>query len=113
MALTYSEMYDLAVEESGLRNRTAIAISDILPDIFNESEATTYHTERVAWTQHASGNLMQVRDQMMWTVVAHSLVDTHGTFISDSDLKDVVSSLVNIYATAYYEDLQARLNGTA
>lgn len=112
MALTYSEMYDLAVEESELRNRTAIAISDIVDDIFSEADSTAYHSQRVMWSQHATRRLPQIRDQIMWGLVAHSLIDTHGTSISDSDLKTAVSSLVNIYATAYYEDLINQAEGS-
>lgn len=102
MALTYLEMYNLAVQNSNLKNRAKVAISDILPDIFNEDPGTTNHTERYVWSQHASGNLDSVLGQMMWSIVAHPQVEADGENISDANLKNVVSSLVDMYALFYY-----------
>jgi hypothetical protein len=110
--MTYLEMYNLAVENSEFKNRTAIAIVDILDDIFNEAPSTAYHEQRVMWSQHASNRLMRVRDEMLWSVVTHWLVNQEGVSISDSDLKSVISSIVNLYATAYYEDLINQAEGS-
>jgi len=107
MALTYLERYDIAVQGGEFRNRVKSAIADVLPDIYNEIDTTPNHTERVAWTEHALRRMETVTDQMMWLVVAHSLVDTHGTAITDVDLKSVVSANVDLAATSYYNNLQA------
>lgn len=95
-------MYDLAVQSSDLKNRAKVAISDILPDIFNEDPGATNHTERYVWSQYASNNLDYVRDQMMWSIVAHPQVESDGENITDANLKNVVSSLVDMYALFYY-----------
>lgn len=105
--MTYLERYDLAVQGGEFRNRVKCAIADVLPDIYNEVDTTPLHTERVAWCEHALGNLDRVTSQMMWLVVSHSLVDTNGIAITDADLKIVVSANVNIAATLYYGNLQA------
>jgi hypothetical protein len=102
MALTYLQMYDLAVQSSELKNRTKVALSDAIPDVFNEDAGTTNHAERYVWAQYASNNLEQVRDQFMWFIVAHPMIEADGEAISDSDLKAVVSSFIDMFALFYY-----------
>ncbi len=103
---TYIEQYNM-IHSSNLKSRAFVAIADILPDIFFEADTTPNHTERIAWCQYASDRLEGVCNQMMPLIVAHDLVDVNGELITDSDLKSVVSSLIDIYAVAYYGNLTA------
>lgn len=104
---TYAEMYNMVRESSSLRSRSEMAIADILPDIFWEADTTANHTERVAWSQYASHRLEAVTNQMMPLIVAHDNIDSAGEDVTDANLKSAISSLVDIFAVFYYNNLNA------
>ena len=105
--MAYIDQWNLIREGSALRARATVALADILPDIYFEVDTTPKHTERLAWAEYASHNLAKVLDQMFPLVVAHDYVQTNGESIADQDLKTVLSSLVNIFAVFYYNNLTA------
>lgn len=89
--------YNLAVNAT-FRNRIAAAIAKASYDVLNESPSTEYHTERVAWAKASMKDPVTVTDQMAWTIVQDTTIQSHGLDSTDGEIQNAVNANINNFA---------------
>ena len=92
---TYTEIYNLKVESSDLRNRITVAIAKASYDIINEDGGTANHTNRVTWANNSLLNASSMAEKFMWAVLQNTTIQANGEASSDSDIQFVVNGLVS------------------
>jgi hypothetical protein len=89
--------YNLAVNAT-LRNRIAAAVAKASFDVLNEDPGTAYHAERVVWAKASLKDPVTVTDQMAWTVVQDTTIQSHGLDSTDIEIQNAVNGNINRFA---------------
>jgi hypothetical protein len=90
------DTYNIAANAS-FKNRIAAAVAKASFDILNEDPGITYHAERVVWAK-ATLKDPATTDQMTWTVVQDTTIQSHGLDSTDNEIQTVVNSNINNFA---------------
>lgn len=90
-----SVVYDQAVTNSTLRNRTAAAIAQMAWTIF--AEATPVQA-RIDWAKEAINNTVGMANQWVWGVCGNATVQAANFNPLDGDIEYIVSEMVNDFA---------------
>lgn len=89
--------YNIAVN-ANFRNRIAAAVAKAAFDVLNEDPGTTYHAERLVWAKDTLKDPVTTTDQMVWTVVQDTTIQSHGLDSTDGEIQNVVNSNINNFA---------------
>lgn len=92
---TLSEVFDQAVTNSTLRNRTAAAIATAAWNIFAEAVPVA---QRIAWAKDAIGNCMGMANTWVWGVCGNATVQAAGFNPTDGDIQYVINTMVDDFA---------------
>jgi hypothetical protein len=80
------------------RGLVQAALAKAAYDVINESGATQYHTERLAWANATIKNPIDVMEKMIWLVLQNPTIIASGTTFVENDIQFVVNSYINIFA---------------
>jgi hypothetical protein len=92
-----SDVYAIAVN-AGFKSRITAAVTKAAYDITNESPDTTNHSLRLAWAKSTMKDPLSVTEQMVWTVVQDSGIQSAGISVADSTVQNVVNGNINNFA---------------
>lgn len=97
---TYAELYNLH-NDSGLKNKVAVAVLVAAEAIRIEDGGTTNHTNRLIWAASALQNPQSEAIRMYWSVLAAnkdlSVAQIQGA--TDSAIQSNVDAAVDLFAT--------------
>jgi hypothetical protein len=80
------------------RGLVQAALAKASYDVINESGATQYHTERLAWAITTIKNPEDVMEKMIWMVLQNPTIISSGTTFVENDIQFVVNSYINTFA---------------
>lgn len=96
----YAELFNLR-NDSGLRNRIAVACVVAAETIRTEDAQTPYHDQRLAWSASVVRNPLDHAERMLWLLLARNRNATIEQIqaVSDSTIQSAVDGAVSLFAT--------------
>lgn len=97
---TYIELFNLR-NDTGLRNRIAVASVVAAETIRTEDDQTPNHANRLAWSAAVLLDPVRQAERMLWLLLASNKDATVEQIqgVPDSTIQSAVDSAVNLFAT--------------
>ena len=96
---TYNELFSL-MQNSGLRNKIAVAVGVSADGIRTESDATPNHANRLIWAKSAFEQPMHAAEQVLWSVIIAnkdaSVAQIQGA--TDAAIQSNVDAVIDLFA---------------
>ena len=96
--MAYADIYAAATDpDHVIRKQITVAVQHAAADIVAESESVPDHASRLTWARRARLDPVSVVDQVIWRALEEAgPVDL--TSVSDNNVQQVVSAIVNDFA---------------
>lgn len=100
MAIPYTTVYSLAVDNGSLAQRMTVAVAAAAQAVFAEDAQTANHAARLAWAQTAITDPIGMGKKMVWGVLADPAIQAAGVGATDAQIQTSVNALVNQFMLA-------------
>ena len=100
--MSYATIYDVASDPtSALRKQVAVAVIMAATAVRYEAPTTPNHVRRVAWADRVLADGPAVwAERMIWRVLEAPVLRQAPASAEDSDVQNIVNSLIDFYAGA-------------